>query len=207
MRWLRGWTTKEAISEEFVALERHSERSKACKSCIKRNLHCIHPSPTMAEKIAELKRMPTLKPFFIIISMFFISHFTGDLSIRPFIVQILKAYDSPISSDENVMILSVGGSLAQITFICLVRFTGKRRIYLTMLFGVLVSALIVSCYGFIYLPTGYNSFNQSHRTLHLEANPSLAYIPTICLYVWGFCSSCSIHTMPLILLSELFPLK
>lgn len=70
LQWLRGWVPKEAIAHEFYELQRHSERSKSCKSCIKQHLQCIHPQPTLIEKLGELTRKRTLKPFFIILALF-----------------------------------------------------------------------------------------------------------------------------------------
>lgn len=206
LRWLRGWVSEETITHEFNELQRHSERSNSCNSCIKQDLHYIHPPPSLSEKCAELKRRSTLKPFSIIIVLYVVFHGTGSLSIRPFIVQISKAYESPIPSDETVILFGVISTLAQVTFMCLIRFTGKRRIYLTMLLTTFISLLTISCYGFICLPNGFNSFDQQTQSFHLE-NRNLAYIPTICLYVWHFCTCCSIIDMPLILLSELYPLK
>lgn len=82
LRWLRGWVSSEAVAQEFHDLQRHSERSKSCNTCIKKDLKCTHPLPTMREKFAELKRKRTLKPFGIVISLFFLAQFSGILSMR-----------------------------------------------------------------------------------------------------------------------------
>lgn len=161
----------------------HSERSKSCYACIKQNLACPHPLPTMREKIAEMKRKQTLKPFFIVITLFFLMHMTGIYPQRPYLVQIFKAFESPIPADKSVVIVSVLDNLALITFMCLVRFTGKRRIYLTMLFGIFLCTLVISVYGFIVLPIGSTSFNLSTQSNFQLDNKKLGYIPMIvCFY-------------------------
>lgn len=50
--------------------------------------------------MSELQRKQTLKPFLIIMLLFFLSQFTGILAMRPYIVHILKAYDTPLSADR-----------------------------------------------------------------------------------------------------------
>lgn len=127
-------------------------------------------------------------------------------AMRPFIVQIFKAYESPIPPDEAAAVMSFADNIANIVFMCFVRLSGKRRIYLTMTFGVFLCSLVISCYGFIYLPNGYVSFDQLHQTFHLE-NKDLSYVPTICLFLWSFCSFCGFSAMPWMFLSELFPFK
>lgn len=88
---------------------------------------------------------------------------------------------------------------------CLVKFTGKRKLYLTMLSMVFLCAAVVAGYGFAVLPNGYNSFDQSqHFTLE---NKHLAYIPFIAICVWSFCSFCIVRGLPWQMLSELFPFK
>lgn len=126
--------------------------------------------------------------------------------------------------------MSLLDNLANVTFMCLVRFTGKRRVYLAMLSGVFLCALTVTTYGFMFLPSGYISFAQSHQPLvnqtlipgpcgymnqkltqshqpfQLE-NKNLTYIPLVSLLLWSFFSFCGFAGMPWMFLSELFPFK
>ncbi|XP_031629200.1 facilitated trehalose transporter Tret1-like [Contarinia nasturtii] len=207
LRWLRGWVSSETVAKEFQDLKRHSKRAKSCFECIKYDLECTHPLPTLSEKFTEFKRRQTLRPFFIVISMFFLTQFTGNLSMRPFIVQIFKAYDSPIASDQAVTIMSMLDNVTNVIIMILVRFTGKRRIYLVCISGVLVCTSIISWFGFTYLPPGHISFDQTNnKPFHLE-NQSLGYIPMICLMMWNTFSYCGLNTVPWMLLSEMFPFK
>lgn len=194
------------MTQEIHYLQQHSERSKSCSTCVEQNVKCAHALPTLTEKFAELKRKRTLKPFFIIISMFFIAQFSGMYSMRPFLVQIFKAYESPIPPDQIMATMSVLEIFATLTFTCLVRFTGKRPFYLTMMFGIFIFSAVLSLYGFILLPMGYISFNSTHQTFHME-NTILPYIPLVCLLLWSFFSYCGFLAMPWMLLSEIFPFK
>jgi hypothetical protein len=123
LQWLRGWAPEHDIAQEYDDLQRHSERSKSCNLCIKKNIQCTHQcQPTMREKFAELKRKQTLKPFAIVMGLFFLAQFSGVFAMRPFIMQIFKAYNSPIEPDRTAAIMSLMDNLANVVFMCLVRF-------------------------------------------------------------------------------------
>lgn len=206
LSWLRGWVPKDVIADEFQALQRYSERSKSCGVCIEQNLRCVHPPPSLAEKFAEFKKKRTLKSFFIVISLFVILQYSGMFAMTPYLVQIFKAYQSPLPPDVSTAVLSFLNIFATITFMCLVRFVGKRRLYLTVLSGVCISSFVISVYGFILLPIGYNSFDESNGVPGLKGS-SLTYIPTFFLILWSFCSYCGILMMPWQMLSEIFAFK
>lgn len=189
LRWLRGWVQKEVIADEFQALQRYSERAKSCGLCIDQNLKCVHPPPSLGEKFHEFSKKRTLKSFFIVISLFVILQYSGVFAMQPYLMQIFKAYSSPLEPDVATAVLSFLNIFATITFMCLVRFVGKRRIYLTVLTGVCISSFVISAYGWILLPSGYNSFQKSNAVPSLEAS-SLVYIPTFFLILWSFCSYC-----------------
>lgn len=59
-------------------------------------------------------------------------------------------------------------------------------------------------YGFLYLPIGYTSFDQSHVDAKFD---SPGYIPLILITLWTFCFSAGVWTLPWMLLSEVFPFK
>ncbi|XP_055302406.1 facilitated trehalose transporter Tret1-like [Sitodiplosis mosellana] len=206
LRWLRGWVSNQVVAQEFHYLQQHIDRSKSCSTCIEKDLKCTHALPTLAEKFGELKRKRTLKPFFIIMSMFFIAQFSGMNSMRPFLVQIFKAYENPFPPDRTTAIMSFLEIFATLTFTCLVHLIGKRPFYLVMSFGIFISTAVLSLYGFILLPMGYISFERTHQSFHVE-NTMLPYIPLVCLFLWSFFSYCGFLAMPWMLLSEIFPFK
>lgn len=107
--------------------------------------------------------------------------------MRPTIVQIFKAYESPIEFSKLAAWLSLSDNIGQFAFLFLIRFTGKRSLYLTVTTGIFLSTLVISFYGFIYLPIGFNSFDQKNQTFHQE-NPTLTYVPMVCLFAWSFFS-------------------
>lgn len=205
--WLRGWVSYEAVAEEFNDLQRQSERSNSCYTCIKQDLTCNHALPTMSEKFAELKRKQTLKPLFIVIASFFLFPFTGIVAMKPYMVQIFNAYNSPIPLDETMTLMSIFDAAGTLTMILLIRFTGKRRLYLFCMSAVLICSVTITWYGFTYLPSRYVSFDQGNREPFQLADKELAYIPYMCLITWSYFTCCGLFGIPWILLSELFPFK
>lgn len=204
--WLRGWVRKESIAQEFRELQRYSDRYKSCELCIKKDLKCIHPLPTFCEKLGELKRRQTLKPFIIVMTLFCIASFSTTFSMPSYIVQILKAYNVPMEPDQAAAVISYINNLGNISFLCLIRFTGKRYLYLTMLTLLFLSAATISGYGFIFLPKGYTSYPDHSPNFALNCK-ELGYIPFICILITSFCTFCGINSMAWQMISEVFPFK
>lgn len=100
LQWLRGWVSPQAIEKEFSEMQRYSENSNSCIPCQKANIKCSHPPANLQEKLKELIRKRTMRPFFIVMFAFAITQFSGMTSIRPYMVQIFKAYGIPM--DANV---------------------------------------------------------------------------------------------------------
>lgn len=205
LQWLRGWVAKTSVAKEFEELQRYSENSQSCSNCTMQNVKCSHPPPTIYEKICELRRSDTMKPFCLLSLLIAIGAFSGPTAMAPFIVQIMKAYNSPIEPDRTATLVSFANNLGVVGFLTLIRFTGKRPLYLTMLSGIFLLATAVCAYGFIYLPSGYNSFDPTNYVS--MDNKYLAYIPLICIILWNGFSNCAVVTLPWQLLSEVFPYK
>lgn len=96
LQWLRGWVSAKAVKVEFDEIKRYNQYSVSCSACIKSQKKCTHP-PNLKQKLQELFRRRTMKPFIILLTAFFIAQFSGSHAMRPYIVQILKSYGSPIS--------------------------------------------------------------------------------------------------------------
>lgn len=206
LQWLRGWVPKTAINDEFQALQRYSHRSQSCAACTHQNQRiCSHPAPTFIEKLRDFKRKQTLKPFFIVTMLFIIAEFCGTTGMGPFIAQIFDTYQSPMAPDRAQAILSVTNNLSNVAFLCLIRFTGKRPLYLFMLTAAFLSSAVISGYGFAFLPTGTNSFDKI--TPKPLDRPGLAYIPFVCIILWNFSANCGVNSVPWQMLSEVYPFR
>lgn len=141
LQWLRGWVSPKAVQLEFDELQRYNEMSNACTKCTKANVKCTHPSPTTTQKLQELLRKRNLKPFVLLSIAFMISQFSGVFAMRPYIVQILKSYGIPISPNRATVFLGVTGICGTLTCVCIVKWVGKRRLYLASSVGLCLSII------------------------------------------------------------------
>lgn len=153
-----------------------------------------------------MKKRRTLKPFAIMVILFFTIQFTGLAAMQPFMIQILKAYESPIPWEKAVIVLKIIENVTHVAFVCLIRFIGRRRMYLMACTGIFFSTLAISIYGFVVLPNGFNSFDQQSQSSQLE-NKYFGYIPLICIFVWDFFTNFGLYTIPGLYLSEILPFK
>lgn len=86
LSWLRGWVSPESIEKEFQELKDYREASSACASCAKQSIKCNHPGVTFFQRIKELKRKRSLKPFILIVSLQFFHEFSGMSVYMPYII-------------------------------------------------------------------------------------------------------------------------
>lgn len=144
LQWLRGWVSPKAVEKEFAEIVRYNEYSKACAECVKAEQKCTHPPPTTIQKLQELIRKRTLKPFAVLLIVFFIAQFSGMHAMRPYIVLILNTYGTPISPNWATVALGVTGIVGTITCVLTVKLIGKRRLFLISLIEVILAGFALS---------------------------------------------------------------
>lgn len=151
--------------------------------------------------------------------------------MRPFLVQILKAYGTPISANKasvsglrscpfqfvlnGALIRSICsllqvnvalfGTFGTITSICAVKLIGKRVLFLFSLGAACIAMFSLSLFGFQYLPSDLSSFNQNNVTGAVIADNS--YFPMHIFMTMSYFSSAGVAAVPWMLISELFPFK
>ncbi|XP_055303169.1 facilitated trehalose transporter Tret1-like [Sitodiplosis mosellana] len=201
--WLRGWVPKKVVTEEFLSLQRYSALSKSCENCVQNGLKCVHPLPNLREKLKELKKRKNLKPFTIVVSLLSITFFSTTFAVSTYIVQIFEAYNVPMKSDIATVISNCVKLLANISYMFLIRFVGKRHLYLTMMTVLCLSTATISSYGFIILPIGYSSYPDISPNFPLD-NKNLGYIPFICIISVTFCMFCGLRSVLWQLTCEVF---
>lgn len=109
LQWLRGWVSPNHVKDEFDEIKNFNDYSKSCSACIKAERPCTHPPPTARDKFQELLRRRTMKPFIILLSVFCIGQFSGTHAMRPYMVQILRSYGSPISPNWATVCTTMTG--------------------------------------------------------------------------------------------------
>lgn len=142
LQWLRGWVPKSAVQAEFDELQRSKINAQTCYNCEKQHQICHHPLPTIVDKIQDLFRRRTLRPFILIACLYVISVFAGITPFRPYIVQILYYYQAPVDANNAVAYMGYFGFGANVLLVCSISSFGKRNIYLYSM-AIVVLALFV----------------------------------------------------------------
>lgn len=141
LQWLRGWVSdSSAVRAEFDELQRSKVNAQRCYNCEKQHEICHHPLPTIRDKIRDLFRRRTLRPFILVASLYVISVFAGITPFRPYIVQILYFYQTPIDANDAVAYMGYFGFGANVLLVCSISSLGKRNVYLYSM-AIVVAAL------------------------------------------------------------------
>lgn len=140
LRWLRGWVNSSAVQKEFDELQGSRISAQLCYTCEKQNEICHHPPPTVSDKIRDLFRRRTLRPFILITCLFFCGAFCGISPYRPYMVQVLYFYKSPIDPNEVIFWMGNIGLAANVMLITFIKMLGKRVIFLWTM-AIIVLAL------------------------------------------------------------------
>lgn len=131
LQWLRGWVSSQTIQKELIELQNYANESTACAACTTQSIKCLHDKPTFCNKMSEFKRKRTLKPFLLIMLMYFFFEASPMMVIQPYVILVLKAYGTPIDAHSVTVLLAVISIVSCSCLSLTVHALGKRRIYLT----------------------------------------------------------------------------
>lgn len=124
--------------------------SVSCVNCEKASLKCVHPPPTIFDKVKSLTRKRVLKPFFLVSILFLLMQFSGMFVMRPYIIPILSAYGIILDANYTTIILGILGVLANVFIVFFIQTLGKRRIYLYSMIGNFLSCFGLSKFQFLF---------------------------------------------------------
>lgn len=141
LQWLRGWVSPNAVQKEFTEIKCYSEFSSRCTKCFKAEIKCYHPQPAFLERVKELYRKRIIKPFILIIMLYFFGQFCGASVMRPYLVQIFQTYEVPIDPQYGTVVFGLIATIANIVMMAIVRFLGKRKILLFSMIGTAFSTI------------------------------------------------------------------
>uniref|UniRef100_A0A1B0CIY0 Putative sugar transporter n=1 Tax=Lutzomyia longipalpis TaxID=7200 RepID=A0A1B0CIY0_LUTLO len=201
LQWLRGWVDAETVEKEFLELQRYSINSSRCNPCQKADQTCIHPPPTLIDKLKELTRKRTLKPVFVVTMFFLFCQFSGMSGMRPYLVQIFQAYGVPVNPNWAAVVTALLKFLANIVCTIGVKMLGKRPTALVSIAGTAACSIALGFYANMILPRGWSSFEK-----HDEV-PGNGIFPMIMFFSLSFITSIGMTPVPWMLLSEVFPFK
>lgn len=206
LQWLRGWTSRQAVSVEFNHLKQVSEWSTSCVHCEKQKIKCEHRLPTLFDKLNDMKRKRTIKPFALITISFFLMKFSGVFATRPYLVQILRAHGITMDAHLTTVGLSLFGMAAQIIVLFTVHSLGKRWLYLCSMFGNVLSCFGLALYGYRFFPVGWTSMTTPDVSIQ-EVTGDYSYFALAMFTSMQFCISLAVALVPCMLMFEVFPFK
>lgn len=129
----------QTVRKEFAELQNYSKTSNACSSCAKRSVQCKHHSrQSICDKIKEIKRRRNIRPLIFIFCMNICYEFNGAYVLEPYNIQILNALGSPVEANAAMVWISGFGVVGSIFLIASIKRLGRRKIYLTSIFGIAV---------------------------------------------------------------------
>lgn len=111
LRWLRGWVPDRVVRKELDDLVEFIAMANACDACRRTSVEgvsCTHTS-SYSEKVRDLFRSKTLRPYALLVFSFFVVHCSGNMAIRPFLVQIFATFGIPL--DANWGLVSAFGCI------------------------------------------------------------------------------------------------
>lgn len=138
LQWLRGWVSPQTVRKEFTELQNYSITSNACISCAKQVARCEHLKQTLWQKIKEIKRRRNVRPLIFIFFMNICYEFNGSYVLEPYNIQILNTLGSPIAANVAMILISGFGIMGSIFLIATIKKFGRRKIYLTSIFGIAI---------------------------------------------------------------------
>lgn len=228
LQWLRGWVSADAVDQEFREIQRCSAMSNSCVACKRADKEgCTHSSAGWRETVPELMGRSTRRPFALILFGFLLMQFTGLSAIRPFLVQIFQTFAIPMDPNWGTVVVALVNISANVTCMVLLKFVGKRQLYLYSLAGCLVSCFsigefrvcemfylrcfctnlsfrIVAAFAYSIFPPGYSSFDRHHDMLPVSMANSMAMYMFFSL---AFFTNLGIYPVTFTLLSEIFPFR
>lgn len=120
-----------SVNPKCLTPKHTSNTSNACVSCTKQAIRCYHPKPTFCDKIKELKLRRNILPIILMCCFYIFSNFSGSSVWDPYIIQVLRAFGTPINPNSATILISCVETVAAIALLLIVKSLGRRKIYLT----------------------------------------------------------------------------
>lgn len=203
LRWLRGWTTEEAVAQEFNAIEEHHRATDICAACNRRNITvCAHSRSSIGNRVQELFTAATMKPFLIITICSLFGHLAGVTAIRQYYVQIYETYDVPMNAKTATVLAGFVGLFGNIVLLLVLKKVGKRMVCMISFVGMGLCGVALGSYAWNTFPAGQTSFDHS-----AIAREGKGLFPMIVFFASAFLFNFGVNAIPWMLLSEIFPFK
>ncbi|XP_069690338.1 facilitated trehalose transporter Tret1-like isoform X1 [Periplaneta americana] len=205
--WLRGWVEPSGVSKEMEKLLCYHEnvtlKSALCASkstqlqtlgspevldVIPHHRRRSKWSPRSMGLIRLLLEPETLRPMVLTLVFFTLSCMGGMTSVKPFLVEVLHRFHSPLDPKWSSAIVAAAGFLGSVFLIGVVSTLGKRKL------GLSTTAVCALCCFFLGLYA------------LLAVKPVATWVPVTLFVVFSFSTAIQAQ-LPWLLVAESFPFR
>uniref|UniRef100_A0A182VW61 Major facilitator superfamily (MFS) profile domain-containing protein n=1 Tax=Anopheles minimus TaxID=112268 RepID=A0A182VW61_9DIPT len=137
LAWLRGWTSKEQVEDEFKEIEHQMAKDAE-----------LQKDFTIVDKARLYTQRAFLQPFGIILLCFFIGHFSGMTTLQTYAVQIFHTLKAPINKYYATCLLGLTELIGTLFCVFLVHRTGKRPLVFISTIGCAVCFFGAASYAY-----------------------------------------------------------
>ncbi|GFG30814.1 hypothetical protein Cfor_10876 [Coptotermes formosanus] len=187
--WLRGWVDRSAVQVEFRELVKYYDNitNKLARNVLK-----------FVEIFKLLLEPETLRPLFLTVSFFVLYAFGGYPSIRPFLVEVIESFHSPLKGTWSTVVMATTGFVGSVMLVASIHRLGKRSVSLASTGICAGSFLLLGLYAYLCItpstPTGADTFLIP------------TWVPLVLFAVLSFANTIQ-GQMPWLLITEVFPYR
>lgn len=206
LQWLRGWVPPGAVVSELDALRRNHElkERQLQRTSGTATAHLSCPRRVLAH-LRMLCDRPTRRPFAMMCVLFAAIQFGGYSSVRPYMVQMFATLRLPQDPHRATVGFAFVGLAGTALCTGVIRFAGRRGMYLTSAAGVIASLLVIAAHAF-RLPVGTGSFDKPLPPPN-NAPTAMDWTVLAAMYALVFSTTAGLYPVTYNLLGEVFPFR
>ncbi|KAJ0172281.1 hypothetical protein K1T71_012254 [Dendrolimus kikuchii] len=208
LRYLRGWTTSEQVTEEFNQLVVHSKDLHRCCICLAEDVtrkaeECPHIKMNLFKRYFlkfkhDMFIKETLRPFSMILLYFLFYEMSSLTPLRPNMVNICGAVGMADDGKHIVLVVGILSLVIAVLAVGLIKICGKRKLGLTGMIGSAIAYTALSIYA-------KNNLEDSVFSYDVATFPrETSYWPLIFLYALTVFAGFNVSW---VLLGEIFPFR
>lgn len=174
----------EDLSPEFAAVGVHDGERRGSKPL------------AMVRLLLERE---TLRPLFLTVSFFSLYALGGIPSVRPFLVEVVESFHSPIESSWSTVMMATAAFVGSVVLIGSINKLGKRSLALASTATCALSCVLLGLYGYLFVaPVTTTSGDENILTA--------TWVPLVLLAVLFFANAIQ-GQIPWLLVAEAFPFR
>lgn len=183
LRWLRGWSKKDKVLIEFEQIVRDLAKQKSRGSISTK----VSKMEKFRDELNNLRRPEILRPFYMLMILFFITLIGALIPMRPFLVDVFQKFGLPVQTEWVLVLTGLLGISGSFASAITVNKFGKRPMSLwsTGICFVFTFALAVCA-----------------MNLHWPG-----WIPLVVFCTTFWVSGYGMLVLPWMLMSEVFPME